>query len=145
VDLNLEKFFDRVNHGILMEKLARRIGDKRVLRVIRRYLQAGTMENGVIQERWEGILQGGPLSPLLSNILLYELDKEPERIGHRFCRYADDANIYVKSKRAGKRVFANGGEFLFKRLKLHMNRGKSAVACLHDRGFWDLVLPLEKP
>lgn len=93
VDLDLEKFFDRVNHDILMGRLARRIGDKRVLRVIRRYLQAGVMGNGVVQERWEGTPQGGPLSPLLSNILLDELDKELERRGHRFCRYADDANI----------------------------------------------------
>lgn len=99
VDMDLEKFFDRVNHDILMGKLAGRIGDKRVLRVIRRYLQAGIMVNGVVQERWEGTPQGGPLSPLLSNILLDELDKELERRGHRFCRYADDANVYVKSKR----------------------------------------------
>jgi group II intron reverse transcriptase/maturase len=90
VDMDLEKFFDRVNHDILMGRLARRIGDKRVLRVIRRYLQAGIMVNGVVQERWEGTPQGGPLSPLLSNILLDELDKELERRGHRFCRYADD-------------------------------------------------------
>jgi group II intron reverse transcriptase/maturase len=107
VDLDLEKFFDRVNHDILMGRLARRIGDKRVLRVIRRYLQAGVMVNGVVQERWEGTPQGGPLSPLLSNILLDELDKELEGRGHRFCRYADDANISVKSKRAGERVFAS--------------------------------------
>jgi RNA-directed DNA polymerase len=135
VDLDLEKFFDRVNHDILMGKLARRIGDKRVLRVIRRYLQAGIMVNGVVPERWEGTPQGGPLSPLLSNILLDELDKELERRGHRFCRYADDGNIYVKSKRAGERVLASIEEFLFKRLKLRVNREKSAVARYHERGF----------
>jgi group II intron reverse transcriptase/maturase len=118
-----------------MGKLARRIGDKRVLRIIRRYLQAGIMVNGVVQERWEGTPQGGPLSPLLSNILLDELDKELERRGHRFCRYADDGNIYVKSKRAGERVFASIEEFLFKRLKLRVNREKSAVARYHERGF----------
>lgn len=135
VDLDLEKFFDRVNHDILMGRLARRIGDKRVLRVIRRYLQAGVMVNGVVQERWEGTPQGGPLSPLLSNILLDELDKELERRGHRFCRYADDANIYVKSKRAGERVFASIEGFLRERLKLRVNRGKSAVAYYPERTF----------
>ena len=135
VDMDLEKFFDRVNHDILMGKLAGRVGDKRVLRVIRRYLQAGMMGNGVVQERWEGTPQGGPLSPLLSNILLDELDKELENRGHRFCRYADDANIYVKSKRAGERVFAAIEGFLFKRLKLRINREKSAVAQYHQRSF----------
>jgi group II intron reverse transcriptase/maturase len=135
VDMDLEKFFDRVNHDILMGKLARRIGDKRVLRIIRRYLQAGIMVNGVVQERWEGTPQGGPLSPLLSNILLDELDKELERRGHRFGRYADDGNIYVKSKRAGERVFASVERFLLKRLKLRINREKSAVARYHERGF----------
>ena len=93
VDMDLEKFFDRVNHDVLMGKLAKRIGDKRILRVIRRYLQTGIMVNGVVQERWEGTPQGGPLSPLLGNILLDALDKELERRGHRFCRYADDTNI----------------------------------------------------
>jgi RNA-directed DNA polymerase len=135
VDMDLEKFFDRVNHDILMGRLAKRIGDKRVLRVIRRYLQAGIMVNGVVQERWEGTPQGGPLSPLLSNILLDELDKELERRGHRFCRYADDANIYVKSQRAGERVFESIESFLLKRLKLRVNRAKSAVARYHERGF----------
>jgi group II intron reverse transcriptase/maturase len=135
IDLDLDKFFDRVNHDLLMGKLARRIGDKRVLRVIRRYLQAGIMVNGVVQERWEGTPQGGPLSPLLSNILLDELDKELERRGHRFCRYADDANIYVKSKRAGERVFASIEEFLNNRLKLRVNREKSAVARYYERSF----------
>lgn len=135
VDMDLEKFFDRVNHDILMGRLAKRIGDKRVLRVIRRYLQAGIMVNGVVQERWEGTPQGGPLSPLLSNILLDELDKELERRGHRFCRYADDANVYVKSQRAGERVFESIESFLLKRLKLRINREKSAVARYHERGF----------
>jgi group II intron reverse transcriptase/maturase len=135
VDMDLEKFFDRVNHDVLMGKLARRIGDKRVLRVIRRYLQAGIMVNGVVQERWEGTPQGGPLSPLLSNILLDELDRELERRGHRFCRYADDANVYVKSRRAGERVFASIEGFLLTRLKLRVNREKSAVARYHERGF----------
>lgn len=135
VDLDLEKFFDRVNHDVLMGKLAERVGDKRVLRVIRRYLQAGIMVHGVVQERWEGTPQGGPLSPLLSNILLDELDKELERRGHRFCRYADDGNIYVKSKRAGERVFASIERFLSKRLKLRVNREKSAVARYYERSF----------
>ena len=135
VDMDLEKFFDRVNHDILMGRLAKRIGDTRVLRVICRYLQAGIMVNGVVQERWEGTPQGGPLSPLLSNILLDELDKELERRGHRFCRYADDANVYVKSQRAGERVFESIENFLLKRLKLRVNREKSAVARYHERGF----------
>jgi RNA-directed DNA polymerase len=135
VHLDLEKFFDRVNHDILMGRLAQRIGDKRVLRVIRRYLQAGIMVHGVVQERWEGTPQGGPLSPLLSNILLDELDKELERRGHRFCRYADDGNIYVRSQRAGERVFASIERFLSQRLKLRVNREKSAVARYHERSF----------
>jgi group II intron reverse transcriptase/maturase len=135
VDLDLEKFFDRVNQDVLMGRLAQRIGDKRVLRVIRRYLQAGIMVQGVVQERWEGTPQGGPLSPLLSNILLDELDKELERRGDRFCRYADDANIYVQSRRAGERVFASIERFLSQRLKLRVNREKSAVARHHERSF----------
>jgi group II intron reverse transcriptase/maturase len=104
VDIDLEKCFDRINHDILMGRLARRISDKRILRLIRRYLQAGVMVNGVVQERYEGTPQGGPLSPLLSNILLDELDQELQRRGHKFCRYADDCNIYVHSERSGKRV-----------------------------------------
>src|SRR6202040_3976549 len=98
VDLDLEKFFDRVNHDVLMSRLARRVKDKRILRLIRRYLQAGMMEGGIVSQRREGTPQGGPLSPLLSNILLDELDKELERRGHKFCRYADDCNIYVRSR-----------------------------------------------
>ncbi len=135
VDMDLEKFFDRVNHDILMGRLAKRIGDKRVLRVIRRYLQAGIMVNGVVQERWEGTPQGGPLSPLLSNILLDELDKELERRGHRFCRYADDANVYVKSQRAGERVFESIERVSLQKVKASGQSAKSAVARYHERGF----------
>jgi group II intron reverse transcriptase/maturase len=135
VDIDLDKFFDRVNHDILMGRLAKRIEDKRILRLIRRYLQAGMMVHGVVQERWEGTPQGGPLSPLLSNFLLDELDKELEGRGHRFCRYADDGNIYVKTKRAGERVFESIERFLWKRLRLRVNRDKSAVAHYPERSF----------
>ena len=128
VDLDLEKFFDRVNHDVLMGRLAQRIGDRRLLGLIRRYLEAGVMLNGVVMEREEGTPQGGPLSPLLANILLDELDKELERRGHRFCRYADDCNIYVQSQRAGERVMASVTQFLEKKLRLRVNRDKSAVA-----------------
>jgi len=127
VDLDLEKFFDRVNHDVLMARVARRVKDKRVLRLLRRYLESGVMVGGVIQEREEGTPQGGPLSPLLSNILLDDLDKELERRGHRFCRYADDCNIYVRSKAAGERVMESISRFLEKRLRLKVNREKSAV------------------
>lgn len=127
VDMDLEKFFDRVNHDILMSRVARKVKDKEVLRLIRRYLQAGMMEDGVVSSRHEGTPQGGPLSPLLSNILLDELDKELERRGHCFCRYADDSNIYVKTERSGQRVFESISAFLEKRLKLKVNREKSAV------------------
>lgn len=135
VDLDLEKFFDRVNHDLLMGRLARRIGDKRLLRVIRRYLEAGVLLNGVVMERAEGTPQGGPLSPLLANILLDELDRELERRGHRFCRYADDCNIYVQSQRAGERVMASITRFLEKKLRLKVNREKSAVARPWQRKF----------
>jgi group II intron reverse transcriptase/maturase len=135
VDLDLEKFFDRVNHDILMSRLARRIGDKRVLRVIRRFLQAGVMLDGVVMARSEGTPQGGNLSPLLANILLDELDKELERRGHAFCRYADDCNIYVHSQRAGERVMASVTQFLEKKLKLRVNQAKSAVARPFERKF----------
>lgn len=135
VDLDLEKFFDRVNHDILMSRVARRVKDKQVLRLIRRYLQAGLMEGGMVSPRSEGTPQGGPLSPLLSNILLDELDKELEQRGHRFCRYADDCNIYVKSKRAGERVMASLEKFLWERLRLKVNRAKSAVARPWGRKF----------
>lgn len=127
VDLDLEKFFDRVNHDILMGRLAKRIGDKRILLLIRRYLEAGVLLNGVVVATEEGTPQGGPLSPLLANILLDDLDKELERRGHRFCRYADDCNIYVRSRRAGERTLASVTRFLETKLKLKVNRAKSAV------------------
>jgi len=135
VDLDLEKFFDRVNHDVLMGLVRQRIGDRRVLRLIRRYLQAGVLFNGVVTDRYEGTPQGGPLSPLLANILLNELDKELERRGHCFCRYADDCNIYVGSKRAGLRVMSSVTEFLERRLRLRVNRDKSAVALPWHRKF----------
>lgn len=135
VDLDLEKFFDRVNHDVLMSRLARRIGDKRLLRLIRRYLEAGVMSDGVVMERVEGTPQGGPLSPLLANILLDDFDKELERRGHAFCRYADDCNIYVASRRAAERVMASSTAFLETELKLRVNRTKSAVARPSERKF----------
>jgi len=135
VDIDLEKFFDRVNHDILMSKLAKRIGDKRLLRIIRRFLTAGTMQNGVVMNRQEGTPQGGPLSPLLSNILLDELDKELERRGHKFCRYADDQNIYVQSKRSCERVYQSIKQFIESKLKLKVNEEKSAVAPVRERTF----------
>jgi RNA-directed DNA polymerase len=121
VDMDIEKFFDRVNHDVLMARVARRVKDKRVLRVLRRYLQAGIMEGGVVSPRTEGTPQGGPLSPLLSNVLLDELDKELERRGHRYVRYADDCNVYVQSRQAGERVMASLERFLWKRLRLRVN------------------------
>jgi RNA-directed DNA polymerase len=135
VDMDLEKFFDRVNHDVLMARVARKIGDKRVLRLIRRYLQAGLMQGGIETQRTEGTPQGGPLSPLLSNILLDDLDKELERRGHAFCRYADDCNIYVASQRAGERVLASVTTFLVERLKLTVNAAKSAVDRPWHRAF----------
>jgi len=135
VDIDLEKFFDRVNHDILMSRLARRVKDKRVLRLIRRYLQAGMMSGGLTTVRREGTPQGGPLSPLLSNILLDELDKELERRGHKFCRYADDSNIYVRSRSAGERVMKSLTQFLERRLRLQVNAEKSAVARPWERKF----------
>lgn len=127
VDMDLEKFFDRVNHDVLMARVARKVTDKQVLRLIRRYLQSGVMLNGVVVTAAQGTPQGGPLSPLLANILLDDLDKELERRGHRFVRYADDANIYVRSKRAGERVMASVRTFLQERLRLKVNEAKSAV------------------
>ena len=135
VDIDLEKFFDRVNHDILMSRLARRIGDKRLLKIIRRFLQAGMMQGGVCIERHEGTPQGGPLSPLLANLLLDDLDKELERRGHCFCRYADDCNIYVRSKAAGERVMASAVAFLEGKLRLKVNAQKSAVAHVEERSF----------
>ena len=128
VDMDLEKFFDRVNHDLLMEKLSKKVGDGRVLRLIRRYLEAGMMAQGIVSPRTEGTPQGGPLSPLLSNVLLTELDRELERRGHAFCRYADDCNIYVRSQQAGERVMASITRFLADTLKLTVNTAKSAVA-----------------
>ena len=144
VDLDLEKFFDRVNHDILMSRLARRIHDKRVLGLIRRYLQAGMMTGGVTNPRTEGTPQGGPLSPLLSNILLDELDKELERRGHKFCRYADDCNIYVRSREAGERVMKSVTDFLTNRLSLKVNAEKSAVARQWERKFLGYTMTWHK-
>jgi len=135
VDIDLEKFFDRVNHDVLMSRLARRISDKRLLVIIRRFLNAGMMKNGVCIDRHEGMPQGGPLSPLMSNLLLDELDKELESRGHRFCRYADDCNIYVQTMVAGKRVMASVTQFLEQKLRLRVNRDKSAVAYIEERKF----------
>lgn len=135
VDMDLEKFFDRVNHDILMSRLARQIKDKRILKLIRLYLQAGIMEGGIVSPRSEGTPQGGPLSPLLSNILLDELDKELERRGHKFVRYADDCNIYVRSRRAGERVLDGVERFLREKLRLTVNRAKSAVDRPWNRKF----------
>jgi RNA-directed DNA polymerase len=135
VDLDLEKFFDRVNHDILMSRLARRIGDKRLLRIIRRFLQAGLMQDGVCIAREEGTPQGGPLSPLLSNLLLDDLDQLLDSREHCFCRYADDCNIYVQSLAAGQRVMESVTRFLEGKLKLRVNRDKSAVAPVGERKF----------
>lgn len=135
VDLDLEKFFDRVQHDVLMARVSRRVKDQRVLALIGRFLRAGMMQDGVCVQREEGTPQGGPLSPLLANILLDDLDKELEKRGHRFCRYADDCNIYVKSEAAGQRVMASVTEFLEQRLKLKVNRQKSAVGHVSERKF----------
>src|SRR5487761_2617158 len=135
VDLDLEKFFDRVNHDILMSRIARQVKDERVLKLIRRYLEAGMMSDGIVSARSEGPPQGGPLSPLLSNILLTDLDRELERRGHRFCRYADDCNIYVKSEVAGRHAMEAITDYLETKLKLQVNRAKSAVARPWQRKF----------
>ena len=135
VDLDLEKFFDRVNHDKLMGRIANRIEDKRLLKLIRTFLNAGVMENGLVSPSVEGTPQGGPLSPLLSNLVLDELDRELERRGHRFVRYADDSNIYVRSERAGQRVMESITRFITQRLKLKVNETKSAVARPRERKF----------
>ena len=135
VDIDLEKFFDRVNHDILMGLVAKRVVDKRLLKLIRGFLTAGVLEGGLVGPRDEGTPQGGPLSPLLSNLMLDVLDKELERRGHRFVRYADDCNIYVRSRKAGERVMASIETFLERRLKLKVNRAKSAVARPNHRKF----------
>jgi RNA-directed DNA polymerase len=134
VDVDLEKFFDRVNHDVLMARLAKRVEDKRLLRVIRRYLEAGVMADGVVVERHEGTPQGGPLSPLLANVLLDEVDRMLERSGHTFVRYADDCNVYVRSKRAGGRVMSRMAR-LYAKLKLKVNEEKSTVARVWERKF----------
>ena len=134
VDVDLERFFDRVNHDILMARLAKRIADKRVLRLVRRYLQAGIMTHGVHSERFEGTPQGGPLSPLLANVLLDEVDRELERRGHRFVRYADDCNVYVKSRKAGERVL-RALRGCYAKLALKVNESKTAVGNVWGRKF----------
>jgi RNA-directed DNA polymerase len=135
VDIDLEKFFDRVNHDILMGLLAKRILDKRVLKLIRAFLNAGVMENGLESPTEEGTPQGGPLSPLLSNVMLDVLDRELEARSLRFVRYADDCNIYVSSERAGQRVMESVTQFLSRKLKLKVNESKSAVAAPWERKF----------
>lgn len=144
VDLDLEKFFDLVNHDILMARIARKVKDKRVLRLVRRYLQAGIMDEGILSQRIKGTPQGGPLSPLLSNILLDELDKELEKRGHKFCRYADDVNIYVHTKQSGDRVLASITKWLEKKLKLKVNPNKSAADRPWKRKFLGYSMTVNK-
>src|SRR6266849_6602395 len=135
VDFDLEKFFDRVNHDKLMGVVAKRVEDRRLLKLIRAFLNAGVMEGGLVSQSVEGTPQGGPLSPLLSNLVLDELDRELERRGHRFVRYADDSNIYVRSERAGQRVMESVKRFITNKLKLKVNESKSAVAKPQERKF----------
>jgi len=145
VDLDLEKFFDRVNHDILMGRIAKREKDKRLLKLIRAFLSAGVvMEDGVMIPTEEGTPQGGPLSPLLSNLMLDDLDRELERRGHRFVRYADDCNVYVRTERAGQRVMEGISEFITKKLKLKVNQEKSAVAAPWTRKFLGFSFTSEK-
>src|SRR5437660_7141345 len=145
VDLDLEKFFDRVNHDQLMAKIAERVSDKRLLTLFRAFLQAGVMENGLVSPSEEGTPQGGPLSPVVSNIVLNELDQELERRGHRFTRYADDCNIYVRSRRAGERVMRSVTRLLTTKLKLRVNSEKSAVARPWERKFLGFSFTNHKP
>jgi RNA-directed DNA polymerase len=145
VDLDLEKFFDRVNHDRLMAQLAKRIDDKRVLGLIRAFLNAGVMENGLVEASYEGTPQGGPLSPLLSNVVLDEMDKELERRGHQFVRYADDCNIYTASERAGHRVMASISAFITRHLKLKVNVEKSAVGRPWERKFLGFRISADSP
>jgi len=144
VDMDVEKFFDRVNHDVLMAHVVRKVADKRVLVLIRRYLQAGIMVGGLTEVNRKGTPQGGPLSPLLSNIVLDELDKELERRGHTFCRYADDCNVYVRSRKAGERVMESLTRFLTQRLRLQVNREKSAVDRPWKRGFLGYAVTFHK-
>ncbi len=144
VDIDLEKFFDRVNHDILMGLVAKRVSDKRILKLIRGFLTAGVLSDGLVGPTEEGTAQGGPLSPLLSNLMLDVLDKELEKRGHHFVRYADDCNIYVRSQRAGERVMASIEGFLAKRLKLKVNKAKSAVAKPSVRKFLGFSFTSEK-
>jgi RNA-directed DNA polymerase len=144
VDIDLEKFFDRVNHDRLMAHVAKRVEDKRLLRMIRGYLNAGVMENGLLRPTDEGTPQGGPLSPLLSNLVLDELDQELERRGHLFARYADDCNIYVRSERAGYRVMESVSRFITKKLKLRVNHEKSSVRHVRQGQFLGFSFSLNK-
>ena len=140
VDIDLEKFFDKINHDRLMQRLSKGIGDKRLLRLIKAYLKAGMMDDGLVEQRIAGTPQGGPLSPLLSNIVLDELDNELEDRGHSFCRYADDCNIYVKSRKAGERVMASIVDFIERKLKLKVNHEKSGVRHCSDVKFLGYTL-----
>ncbi len=145
VDIDLEKFFDRVNHDLLMSRVARRVGDKRLLKLIRAFLNAGVMDEGLVSPTEEGTPQGGPLSPLLSNLLLDDFDQELAKRGHRFCRYADDCNIYVRSQRAGERVMESACRFLTTKLRLKVNEAKSAVANPQERQFLGFTISQGEP
>jgi RNA-directed DNA polymerase len=144
VDMDIHKFFDEVNHDILMNRIARKVKDKEILKLIRNYLQSGIMSDGLETQRERGTPQGSPLSPLLSNIILTDLDKELERRGHNFCRYADDCNTYVKSRKAGERVLNSVKEFIEKKLKLRLNIDKSGVSRAHQRKFLGYSFTFDK-